>query len=157
MVFTCAPLSRRAIQLFLLIFTLATFLALYHHWKGSGFKKGVCVCCSMPWEPPLWVSSAWPPLSEGSRLPSLVPSPLCSLNENPSLMLVPVGNHRWSVPSCYSDSNVSPPFGHLSWLSQDVPWIPPWHLWYHQGPHCPPLHPSQHSPLPDVPSVQQAF
>ena len=41
-------------QLSPLIFTLATFLTPCHHWKGSGFKKGVCAHCCTPWVCPLW-------------------------------------------------------------------------------------------------------
>ena len=110
MVFICVPLSRRTIQLSPLILTLATFLTPCHRWKGSGFKKGVCVHCSMPWVLPLGVSLVWSLLSEGSRLSSSV---LLSprLNGNSFSMLLPMGSHGWSDPSCYSDSSISLPLG----------------------------------------------
>ena len=75
MVFTWAPLSKRAMQLSPFIFTLATFSILYHCWKGSGFKKGVCEVVFTPWEPPSEGSSWCSWLSEGSGLPLLLPSP----------------------------------------------------------------------------------
>ena len=153
------PLSRRAIQLSPLILTLATFSTPCHHWKGSGLKKGVCVHCSTPWVLPLGVLPAqsafiwgvWAPFFSAMSL-------LCSLNVDLFSMLLPMGSHRWSGPSCYSDSSISLPFGHLSWPSPGAPWIPLWHLWYHQGPsYYPSLHPSWHSLLPNVPSIQQVF
>ena len=78
--FIHAPLSRRAIQLFPLTLTLAMFLTPYHHWKGFGFKKTVCVQCPMPWASHPGAPSAESIFLEGSGLPSLVQSPLCSLN-----------------------------------------------------------------------------
>ena len=75
MVFICAPLSKRAIQLSPFIFTLAMFSIPYHHWKGSGFKKGVCKVVFTPQEPLSGGSSCHLLLSEGSRLPSLTLSP----------------------------------------------------------------------------------
>ena len=79
-VFICAPLLRRAIQLSPLTLTLAMFSTPYHHWKGLRFYKGVCVWHPTPWASHPGVLLVEPPFLEGSRLPSLVPSPLCSLN-----------------------------------------------------------------------------
>ena len=53
-------------------FHLGYILDPCHCWKGSGFKKGICVCCSMPWVLPLGASLAWLLSSEGPRLPSTV-------------------------------------------------------------------------------------
>ena len=55
------------------------FSILYHCWKGSGFKKGVCKVIFMPWEPLSGGSSQCLSLSEGSRLPLPSPSPPCHL------------------------------------------------------------------------------
>ena len=79
MVFICVPLSRRAIQLSPLILTLAMFSTPCHCWKGSGFRKGVCAHCSMPWVLPLEALLVWSLLSEGPGIPSSVPSPPCGL------------------------------------------------------------------------------
>ena len=80
MVLICAPLSRRALQLSLLIFTLATFSTLYQPLNGPGFKKGVCLGHVMPWEPP--PGSSWALLlsPEGSGLPSLTTVPSLQFN-----------------------------------------------------------------------------
>ena len=61
-------LSRRAMQLSPLTLTLATFSIPYHQWKGSGFKKGVCEWCSMPWVSCLGRPLVWLPFLEESRL-----------------------------------------------------------------------------------------
>ena len=75
MVFISATLSKTAIQLSLFIFTLATFLIPYHHWKGSRFKKGVCRVVFMPQEPPSGGSLQHLLLSEGSRLSFIIAIP----------------------------------------------------------------------------------
>ena len=62
-------------QLSLFIFTLATFAIPYHHWKGSGFKKGVCKVAFMTPEPPFGGSLWHLLLLEGPGLPSSLPSP----------------------------------------------------------------------------------
>ena len=148
------PLSRRAIQLSPLIFTLAIFLTPCHCWKGSGFKKGsLCTLLYALDVPSMGVSLAWSLLSGGPRLPSSVLSPPCGLNGHLFLMLLPIGNHGWSGPSCYSDNSISLLFGHLSQLSPGAPWTPPWSHQYHQGPHYPPLHPSWHSLSPECSQV----
>ena len=156
MVFICLPLSRRAIQLSPLIFTLAIFLTPYQCWKGSGFKKEVWVHCPTPWGLPPGMSWAWLLLSEGSGLPSLVPSPPNGLKVTLLLMLLLMGSCRWSTSNCYNTSNASLPSECLSQPSQGAPWIPPWPHWYHLGP-CFPLHLSWHSPLPGVSSTQWVF
>ena len=74
-VFTCTPLSRRAMQLSPFIFTLAMFSMPYHHWDGSGFKKGVSEDDSMPSDPPFGGSLWHSLLLEGSWLPLLSPFP----------------------------------------------------------------------------------
>ena len=119
MVFICAPLSRRVIQLSPLILTLPTFSISCHCWKGSVFKKRVCAHCSLPWALPLGALLVWSLLSEGPGLPFSVPSPPCGLNRNFFSMLLPMGSHRWNGPSCYIDSSISLLFGFLSWLSPD--------------------------------------
>ena len=65
-----------------------------HPWKGSGFKKGVCVHCSMPWVLPPGALLAWLLSSEGPGLSSLVPYPPCGLDGNSFSMLLPRGSHR---------------------------------------------------------------
>ena len=102
-VFICAPLSRRAMQLSLLILMLTTFSIPYHQWKGSGFKKGVCLWHPMPWVSHPGTPLAWPPWLEGSGLPSLALSP-------------PFGLNGWLFPSLA----LSPPFGLNGWLF----WVP---------------------------------
>ena len=92
MVFICAPLSRKAMHLSLLTLTLAIFLIPYHQLKGSGFKNGVCVWCFTPWASHLGAPLAWSPFLEGPRLPSLVSSPLFSLNVSLVWMSSPMGN-----------------------------------------------------------------
>ena len=67
-------------QLSPLTFTLATILIPYYQLNGLGFKKGVYVwclmsCASCPGAPLVWLL-----FFEGLGLPSLVPSPLFSLN-----------------------------------------------------------------------------
>ena len=74
-VFTCTPLSRRAMQFSPFIFTFAMFSMPYHHWNGSRFKKGVCENNSMPPEPPVGVSLWCWMVLEGSGLPSPLPAP----------------------------------------------------------------------------------
>ena len=157
MVFICAPLSRRAIQLSPLIFTLATFLTPYQCWKRSGFKKGVCVHHSTPLAPPLGASLVWPLLSERSGLPSLMPSPPCSFK----MWICSRCFYQWAVTDKVLQTATMVAMFLFIWESfmpsQDASWVPLWHLWYHHGPYCPPLHPSWHYPLPGAPSVWQAF
>ena len=157
MVFICVSLSRRAIQLSPLILTLATFLTPCHHagrdWDSR--RESVCAWLYTLGTPSGGISLAWLLLSEGPRLPSLALSPPCSLNLNLFSMFLPMGSHGWSGLGCYSGSSISLLFGHLSWLSPDAPWTPPWHLWYCQGLHCLPPHPLQCSLLPDGLSMQQ--
>ena len=105
---------RKAIQLSPLILTLATFLTPNHHWKGLGFKKGVCICHPMPWPHPPRVLLVWSLSSEGSGFHSSGPSPLCGLNVNPLSMLLPMDSCRWSAPNCYNDNSASLPFGHIT-------------------------------------------
>ena len=92
MVFTCALLSRRAMQLSPFIFTLATFSILYHHWKGSGFKKGVCkvVLCFLS----LLLGTLYGTCC-GQRDPGSLHHccPLLPI----LLFLIPSGSHKWTI------------------------------------------------------------
>ena len=78
-VLICAPLAKTAIQLYPFILTLATFSTPCQCWKGSGFKKGVCLGGFMPWEPPSGGSLMCWLLLEGSGLPSLMLPPPCHI------------------------------------------------------------------------------
>ena len=75
------------------VFTRTTFSIPYHQWKGLGFKKGICVWCTMPWASLPGAPLAWPPWLEGSRLPSPVLSPPFSSNGWLFWMPSPIGIH----------------------------------------------------------------
>ena len=124
MVFICAPLSKRVIQLSPFILTLAMFSTPYHCGKGSRFKKGVCRLVFTPWKPPsggsLWHLS----LPEGSGLPSSMLSPPSHLTVSFLWKTLQVGNCRWNVLGCYSGSSISNLLGHLSQPLPNKPWTP---------------------------------
>ena len=80
MVLICAPLSRTPMQLSPLTLTLATFSVMYHQLKGLEFKKGDCIQHFTPWMSHPGAPVAWLSFREWLKLPSLVPSPLSSLN-----------------------------------------------------------------------------
>ena len=144
MVLICVPeecVHRRAMQCSPLTLTLAMFSILYPQLKGSGFKKGVCIWCFMPWVSHPGAPLAWLPFLEGLSLPSQVPSPLSSLMANQPLFLPAMGSHGWSGLDCHSDSNASSPVECLSLLWQGLQWTLWLCLWCHQGPclwHLPP-------------------
>ena len=79
----------------------------YHCWKGSGFKKGVCVWPPMPWTSCPGVPLVELPFLEGSRLPSLALSPLCSLNLVLFWPFSPTDNPWWNDLGWCSDNNIS--------------------------------------------------
>ena len=113
-----------AIQLSLLTLTLATFLILYHLWKGSELRKGVCAWHPMPWASLPGVPLAWSPFLEGSGLSSSVPSPPFSLNVDQFCMPSPTGNHGWNALGCCNGSSISPPAKPPSLPGQGTLWIP---------------------------------
>ena len=110
---------------------LGYILTLYQCWKGSGFKKGVCLYSPTPGAPLPWLPLAWSLSLEGPRLPSLVSFPPCGFKATSLPMPLPKSSCRWSAPNCYNDNNASPPSGCLSWPSQGTPWIPLWPSQFH--------------------------
>ena len=157
MVFTWAPLSKRAIQLPPFILTLATFLTPYSHRKGSRFKKGVWRAVFMPWEPPSGGSLWHLLLLEGSGLPLSMLSPPSHLTVSYVWKSLQMGNCRWDVLGFYSGSNISHLLGHLSQPLPNEQWTPqsPLQLcWDH---HFLDLHHCLHPLLLNVSSTQQAF
>ena len=157
MVFIWAPLSKKALQLSPFILILATFLTPYHHWKGSGFKKGVCRLVFMPQEPLSGGSSQCLSLLEGSRLPSLMLSPPSHLTVSFLWKSLQAGNCRWNVLGCYSGSSISHLLGHLSQPLPNEPWTPQLPLWSCQDHHSLDPHYCQCPLLLNVPSIWQAF
>ena len=142
MVLICMSLSRRAMQLSPLTFTLATFSIPYHQLKGSGFKKGVCAWHFTPWTSCPKAPSVWLSFLEGLGLPSLVPTPLSSLKVHLPSFLPAMGNCGWSGLGCHSDNNTSPSVEHLSMLCPGMQWTLLSCFQYHPGPHhwcLPPL------------------
>ena len=124
---------QRTIQLSPFILTLATSSILYHCWKGSGFKKGICRVVFMHWEPLSGGSSQCLSLSEGSGLPSSLLSPPSHLTASYLWKSLQVGNCRRNVQGCYNGRSISHLFGHLLLPLPIKPWTPQSPPQFHQG------------------------
>ena len=157
MVFIWAPLPKRTINLYLFTLTLVMFLAPYQHWKGSGFKKGVCEVAFTPQEPLSGGSLWWLLLLEGSRLPLLLSSPPSHLTVSYLWRTLQADNYGRNVQGCYNGNSISHLLGHPSLPLPNEPWTPQSPPQFHQDYHSLDPHHHRHPLLLNVPSIQQAF
>ena len=152
MVFSCTPLSRRAIQLSVDL-PLGCVLNLVPTLEEIRIQEGSLTASSFALGTSSWGFWVWSLLYEGAQAPFFSTIPSLQFNAYSLVMLFLMGSCRWSAPNCYKDNSTSLPLGHPS-RSHKVPHgllpNPVGVFTFH-------LCLSWHSPLPGVPSAWWVF